>query len=473
MRKQKIIIDDLINNGKIPPQAVDLETAVLGGCMLEKGAYDRAATLINSNDFYTDGHKLIFATMQELAAANKPIDILTVSNNLRDLGNLELVGGLFYISTLTNNVSSTANLETHCLIVKQKSVHRRFIQALSESQSKAWDETTDIFELIKTTQTEIDNLVLSKSKSQLIKIGETANKVYLETEKQKNNPQELIGLKSSLKEINLKLMGYNAPDLIIVAGRPGEGKSTFALNEALTIATNGSPVLFFSLEMNDRQLCWKVISNQSNIDVLRIRSGNVNDSELKDIAYNSEKLNNTPLYLTDGINNLNDIKSLARHAKKHNNIEFIVIDYLGLISFEIAGASREQVVSEITRQLKLLCLELNICIMLLAQLNRPQKGVTVKQPTIFDLKESGAVESNADVIIFPYRPFYWGNTNVAGYDIDFDESMAIIDIAKQRLGTTGEFLAGWNGKYNRFENFEDRGKLLNEVFNPNNDYWNI
>lgn len=450
--KKKIIIDDITSMGKLPPQALDFEEIVLGAIMLEQSAYDRIALTINSNDFYSPKNKLVMQCVEELSKNNEPINLVTVAKKAKDLGTIEAIGGAYYITTLTNHVASTANIEYNAFVIKQKSTHRRFIQTLAEAQQNAWNETIDIYDLIRSTGNEIDNLTLTKSKNEIIQIGATASKVYLDTENAKNNPSETVGLKSCITEINEKLMGYSAPDLIIVAARPGEGKSTLALQEALYIAEQGNPVLFFSLEMKDKQLVWKVISQKAEIEVLRIRSGNVSDTELNEIAYQSQSLRNVPLYFADGINNLADIKSVARQSVKQKGIKFIVIDYLGLISHTVEGGTREQVVSEISRQLKVLCKELNVPIMLLSQLSRPTKGVSVKPPQLHDLKESGAIEANADGVIFIFRPEYHGVRNVEGFDEDFNEHMAILDVAKQRLGKTGKFLTSWNGKYNRFEN---------------------
>jgi replicative DNA helicase len=452
-KPEKIIIDNIENCGKLPPQANDLEITVLGSIMLEQPAFNRISIILTANDFYNESHKIIFKSFEQLAAKNKPIDLMTVIEQIRENNELEICGGPLYISQLTNHVSSTANLEYHSTIVKQKSDHRRFIQLLSETQIKAWDGQTDIYDLIKSSQSDIDNLVLGKNNTDLIHVGKTAIKVYEETEKLKNNPQETIGLKSFSKEINKKLMGYAAPDLIVVAARPGEGKSTFALEEALNIAENNEPVLFFSLEMKDKQLLYKILSQKANIEVLRIRSGHISENELTEIAYHSQNLQTTPLYFADGINQLQDIKSISRRSVKNNGIKFIVIDYLGLISHEIQGANREQIVSDISKQLKQLAIELNVPIMLLSQLSRPTKGVTIKPPTLFDLKESGGTESNADVVLFIFRPEYWGISNVSGWDEIFNERMALLDVAKQRLGNTGQFLIGWNGQFSRFENY--------------------
>lgn len=451
-KPKKIIIEDISNMGKLPPQATDYEEIVLGAVMQEQSAYDRIALTLNPEDFYLPQNKLIFEAIQQLANESKPTDFINVTKKAKELGTLDSIGGAYAIVTLTNRVASAASIEYNALVIKQKSIHRRFIQALSEAQINAWDETRDVFETIKTIQTEIDNLNLSKSKNDLIQVGKTANIVYLETEKARMNPNTLIGLPSCISQINEKLMGYSAPDMIIIAARPGEGKSTLALQDALHIAESGSPVLFFSMEMRDKQLVWKILSQKASIDVLRIRSGSVNDSELSDLAYYSQNLNSTPLYFADGVNNLADIKTLSRQSVKTKGIKIIFIDYLGLINHNMEGATREQVVSEISRQLKQLAIELNIPIVVLSQLGRPVKGVVIKSPSLHDLKDSGAIEANADCVIFIFRPFYHGLWQVHGWDEHFSEDKAIIDVAKQRLGNTGQFITGWNGRYSRFEN---------------------
>lgn len=440
--------------GKIPPQAIDIEKTILGACLIEKTAYDRVATEITTEDFYEDKHIVIYDAISKLGSSNKNIDLLTVSDYLRTNGKLEQAGGLFYITDLTSRIASTVHLENYCLIIKQLSTHRKFITKLSLNLQKAWNTPPDIYELISETQNDIDNLILKKESTNIVHIGKIANQVYLETQNAKNNPNQLLGLPSSIKYINQTMHGYTEPDLIIVAARPGEGKTTFAINDSIHIAEQGHPTLFFSLEMKDRQLVWKVMSEKSNIEVIRIRSGKVTDSELNDMAYNAEKMQTVPFYMVDGVNKLSDIKSLSRRAVKHQGVKMIVVDYLGLITHRLEGANREQIVSDISKELKHLAKELSVPVMLLCQLARPTKGTTVKPATIFDLKESGGIESNADVVLLPFRPSYYGINNIDGYDEYFNDNMALMDIAKCRLGDTGKFIIGWDGPHSRFHDYQ-------------------
>mgnify|MGYP003440208602 FL=1 len=440
--------------GKIPPQAIDIEKTILGACLIEKTAYDRVATEITTEDFYEDKHIVIYDAISKLGSSNKNIDLLTVSDYLRTNGKLENAGGLFYLTDLTSRIASTVHLENYCLIVKQLATHRKFITKLSLNLQKAWNTPPDIYELISETQNDIDNLILKKESTNIVHIGKIANQVYLETQNAKNNPNQLLGLPSSISFINRTMCGYTEPDLIVVAARPGEGKTTFAINEAINMAEKGHAVLFFSLEMKDRQLVWKIMSDKANIEVIRIRSGKVTDSELTEMAYNAEKFQNVPFYMVDGVNKLSDIKSISRRAVKHQLVELIVVDYLGLVKHKVDGANREQIVSDISAELKHLGKELSVPVILLSQLSRPQKGVTVKPATIFDLKESGGVESNADVVLLPFRPGYYGQTTVDGWDEYFNDNMALMDIAKCRLGDTGKFIIGWDGPHSRFHDYQ-------------------
>lgn len=440
---------ELSHGGKLPPQAIDLEEAVLGAILLERGTIDKVVSLLEPNDFYLEAHKEIYKSILSLYHDKKDIDILTITNDLRTKKILDSIGGAFFVSSVTNRTASAANVEYHAHIVKEKSITRKTIQVLSDGLKNAFNEN-DTFDLVGGLIKKLE-LNIDLKKTQIQHISKAGLKVFDQMESNRNLGHELIGLPSCLKEINKNLMGYCSPDLIIVGARPGEGKTTLAVNEAFNIAKSGTPVLFFSMEMKGMQIASKVLSSLAETDIKSIRSGRIIDDKFIEVAYHTEKSLNVPFYIVDasGLSTM-EIKAITKSAIKEYGVKMIFVDYIQISKGSKAKYStREEEVSDIAKDLKGIAMECDIPVMALSQMARLEKG-TYRLPQLSDLKESGGLEANADIVIFPSRPFHHGVTEVKGFDIQFSESDALIIIAKYRLGFCGATLVIFEGEYNRF-----------------------
>lgn len=440
---------ELSHGGKLPPQAIDLEEAVLGAILLERGTIDKVVSLLEPNDFYLQAHKEIYKSILSLYNEKNDIDILTVTNDLRTKKTLDSIGGSFFVVSITNRIASAANVEYHAHIVKEKSITRKTIQVLSDGLENAFNEN-DTFDLVGGLIKKLESNIDLK-KTQIQHISKAGSKVFDQMESNRNLGHELIGLPSCLKEINKNLMGYCSPDLIIVGARPGEGKTTLAVNEAFNIAKSGTPVLFFSMEMKGMQIASKVLSSLAETDIKSIRSGRIVDDKFSDVAYHTEKSLNVPFYIVDasGLSTM-EIKAITKSAIKEYGVKMIFVDYIQISKGSKAKYStREEEVSDIAKDLKGIAMECDIPVMALSQMARLEKG-TYRLPQLSDLKESGGLEANADIVIFPSRPFHHGVTEVKGFEIQFSESDALIIIAKYRLGFCGATLVIFEGEYNRF-----------------------
>lgn len=452
------MIDDLIIGGKIPPQALELEEVVLGAIMLEKNTIDKVAGFLEPDDFYAENHKIVYNSILSLYQEKKDIDILTVINDLRAKKQLDGVGGSFFVTNLLKRVASASNVEYHSHIIKEKSISRKTIQVLSEGLKYAYDDI-DSFDLVGGLIKKLENNKDLK-KTQIQHISKAGLQVFEQMEKNKSIGSELIGLPSSLKDINKNLLGYCEPDLIIIGGRPGEGKTTFAVNEAYNIAKQGNPILFFSMEMKGMQIASKVLSSLTQTDVKSIRSGRLEEDKYTDVAYHVQKSLNIPFYIVDasGLSTM-EIKSITKTAIKEYDIKMIFVDYIQISKGSKAKYStREEEVSDIAKDLKGIAMECDIPVMALSQMSRLEKG-SYRLPQLSDLKESGGLEANADIVIFVSRPIHHGVTAVNGFSIEFTEYDAIIQIAKYRLGYCGSTLVIFEGKYNRFR---DKDLLQNQ-----------
>lgn len=439
----------MVQIGKIPPHSIELEIAILGAIMIERNAAGRIINDLTGEDFYDERHKTIYNSIKDLYIKSKPIDILTVAQTLRDSNKLDLIGGAYYISSLTNNVASAANIEYHATLIKQYSLHRNLINTLSQLLTDSWDENIDPFEFSKSASYKIE-ISTESLRSDMSSLGKIAVKTYDKIIAASEDNNELLGLPSSLTQLNDLTGGYSAPDLIIIAGGTGEGKSTLALNEAYHIAKKGHPIAFFSLEMKDYQLTWKILSSEINTDVTSLRKGWINQIQKNDLFDTVRNMSDIPFYIYDlGNLDINKFCGIVKEAKRKQGIELCVVDYLQLLRSSEKHGSREQEVSYISKRLKSLAMELNIPIIALSQLSRIEKG-TKRMYRLSDLRESGALEQDADSVIFVYNPAYHEVNEMDGQV--FTEGDIIITIAKMRMGDTGKILAKFNGKHSKFEN---------------------
>jgi replicative DNA helicase len=428
--------------GKVPPQAKELEEAVLGAIMLEKGAFDTVIEILKPECFYVDSHQRIFRAMQGLANKSQPIDILTVVEELRSREELDMVGGPYYVTKLTNSVVSSANIETHSRIVLQKFIQRELIRISGEIISDAYEDSTDVFDLLDQAESKIYEVTSTHLRNAYETIDSVLVKTIQRIEDLRHKNEDISGVPSGFTSLDRITYGWQNTDLIILAARPSVGKTAFALNlarNAALHATKPTPVAFFSLEMSAGQLVQRILSAESEIWLEKISRGKMEEHEMKQLyARGIQKLSQAPLFIDDTpALNIFELRAKCRRLKNANNIGLIIIDYLQLMSGtgENRNGNREQEISNISRSLKGLAKELQVPIIALSQLSREveKRKEGNKMPQLSDLRESGAIEQDADMVMFLYRPEYYDITQDEMGDNNRGETH--VRIAKHRNGS--------------------------------------
>lgn len=411
--RQPALID--MSFGRVPPQSKDLEGAILGAIMVDKSAYDVVAELLTPETFYVDANQRIYKAIQALVSRNMPIDLLTVVEQLKQSEELDIVGGAFYVSRLTNDVMSGANIEAHSRIIIQKYMARRLITLGGELVQLAYDDSTDVFDLIDKFELALSN-VNNYEKSSYDSLDKCLHDMEAKVEELRHSDQELTGVSSGFRDINRLTCGWQQPDLIILAARPSVGKTAFALNllrGAVMDKSNPTGVGFFSLEMSKMQLTQRLASMESQIPLEYITRGKLSDDTMQDLRkLGINKLQGKRVFIDDTpAINIYQLRSKARKMVKQG-VGLIFIDYLQLMAGIQNGRpdNREQEISKISRDLKGLCKELKIPIIALSQLSRATETRQDKTPVLSDLRESGAIEQDADVVMFMYRPEYYGKS---------------------------------------------------------------
>jgi replicative DNA helicase len=442
-------------NGKIPPQALELEEAVLGALLQDKECMMDIAEFLKPEAFYHEAHKMIFQAIQKLYIDSEPIDILTVSSALRDMGQLEMVGGNYYIVNLTHGVISGANIEKHARIIQEKFIRRELIRSSSEIISGAYTDEQDIFDLISKSSLEKDNFMQSITMRKEV----TNEDLFKETLTQIDNAQHsntgLTGVPSGFKRVDEVIGGWQKTDLIIIAARPGMGKTSFVLQNALNASIDHNiPGAFFSLEMSNIQLMKKQIAIVADIPLAKFRKNDLQPWDFQAINQITPKITNAPIHWDDtpGMN-IVELCAKARRLKARHGIQYIIIDYMQLITGN--ANNREQEIGQISRSLKGLAKELEIPVIALSQLSRAveSRAGNNKRPMLSDLRESGSIEQDADIVIFIYRPEYYG--------IEEDEEgnstagIAEILIAKHRNGETDGIALNFKGITTGFSDIEE------------------
>lgn len=430
-----------LENAKVLPQARDLEEAVLGAIMLESEAFDKVVEIIQPESFYVDAHVRIYRAMKALYEENQPIDILTVNERLKLTGDLDMVGGSYFIASLTNKVSSSANIEFHARIIAQKHLQRELISVSSDVLKDAYDDTVDVFDLLDKAEGELFELSENNMKKNTEKISSVLLAELEEIDQRRLRAVEgdvLTGVGSGFTELDRLTAGWQKSDLIILAARPGMGKTAFTL----ALARNASvdlekPVAFFSLEMSSNQLVSRLISMETEIDSEKLRKGTLLEREWKHLTKNIDNLQSAPLYVDDTpALGVFELRAKCRRLKAKHDISMIMIDYLQLMTASNDGkgsGNREQEISYISRSLKGIAKELNVPVIALSQLSRAveTRGGS-KRPMLSDLRESGAIEQDADMVIFLYRPDYYNITeDEEGQDC---RGIAEVIVAKNRHG---------------------------------------
>src|SRR5215218_4795393 len=428
--------------GKVPPQAKDLEEAVLGAIMLEKKAFDAVVEILKPECFYVDAHQRIYRAMQGLANKSQPIDMLTVVEQLRSEEELDLVGGPYYVTKLTNAVTSSAHIEAHSRIILQKFIQRELIRISGEIISDAYEDSTDVFDLLDQAESKIYEVTSNHLKNNYESIDSVLVKTIQRIEDLRHRNEDITGVPSGFPSLDRVTYGWQNTDLIILAARPAVGKTALALNLARNAALHPSkptPVAIFSLEMSAGQLVQRILSAESEIWLEKISRGKMEEHEMKQLYQKGiQRLAQAPIFVDDtAALNIFELRAKCRRLKNLNNIGLIIIDYLQLMSGtgENRNGNREQEISTISRGLKALAKELKVPIIALSQLSREveKRKDGNKMPQLSDLRESGAIEQDADMVMFLYRPEYYDITqNEMG---ESNRGETHIRIAKHRNGT--------------------------------------
>jgi len=461
-KKKSSEYGQLLEGSKLPPQAIDLEEAVLGALMLEKNAISVVIEILRTESFYKEANSIIYQAIIDLNTKAQPIDILTVTAELRKGQLLEQVGGAYYITMLTNRVASAANIETHARIVAQKFLQRELIRISGEIQQEAFDENTDAFELLDNAELKLFTISQGNIKKDYRAINDLMREALKQVEELKNKKGGLTGIPSGFTKLDRITSGFQRSDLIIIAARPGMGKTAFALSIARNASIEGTElpraIGIFSLEMNNTQLVTRMLSAEAEIDSEKMKQGTIADHEWAQLQAKIAKLNDAPIFIDDTPSiSVFELRAKCRRLKQQHNVDMIIIDYLQLMRGDDSNnknGNREQEVSYISRSLKALAKELNVPVIALAQLSRQseRRGNTAR-PMLSDLRESGSIEQDADIVMFIYRPEYYGLSEWE--DGSPTTQGAEIVIAKHRNGATGSVRLRFISRLTKFADAPD------------------
>jgi replicative DNA helicase len=445
--------------GHLQPQAPELEEAVIGALMIEKDAYSLVSEILKPASFYEHRHQLIYQAITDLSLRQQPVDILTVTEQLRTMGVLDEVGGPFYITQLSGKMVSSAHIEYHARIIAQKYLARELISFTSNIQTKAFDETQDVDDLMQEAEGKLFEISQQNMKKDYTQINPVIQEAYEMLQKAAARTDGLSGLESGFHALDRMTSGWQNSDLVIIAARPAMGKTAFVLSMAKNMAVNSKiPVALFSLEMSNVQLVNRMIVNVCEIPGEKIKSGQLAQYEWAQLDSKITQLYDAPLYVDDTPSlSVFELRTKARRLVREHGVKIIIIDYLQLMNASgMSFGSRQEEVSTISRSLKGLAKELNIPIIALSQLNRgveSREGAEGKRPQLSDLRESGAIEQDADMVCFIHRPEYYKiYKDEQGNDL---RGMAEIIIAKHRNGAVGDVLLRFRAEFARFQNPDD------------------
>lgn len=454
-KSSKLLPRDISESlGKLPPQALELEEAVLGALMLEKSALNAVVEFLKPEHFYSEAHREIYVAIITLFKSSEPVDMRTVVNQLRKEGKVELVGGAYYIAELTSKVSSAANIEYHARVIIEMAIKRDLIHIASKVHQDAYEDTTDVFELLDKTEQSIFAISDSNLRKNYDNMKNLMYRAIQELQKLKEHKDGLTGVPTGFSALDRMTSGWQPSDLVIIAARPGMGKTAFVVSAMRNAAVDFKrPVAIFSLEMASVQLVNRMISAEAELEGEKIRKGQLADHEWQQLVHKTNRLSAAPIFIDDTpALSILELRAKCRRLKAEHGIELIIVDYLQLMRGDSAG-NREQEIASISRALKGIAKELSVPVLALSQLSR---GVETrggdKRPQLSDLRESGSIEQDADIVMFLYRPEY--------YKITVDEEglptqgMGEVIIAKHRNGSTGTVKLKFIGKYTKFGDFD-------------------
>ena len=432
---------------KVQPNDTLAEQAVLGSMLVSRDAVQAAVEVLKPEDFYREDNREIYSAMMDIYSIGKEIDMITVTEQLRLRGTLERVGGTQNLATLIDNVPTTSNIENYVKIVEEKSTLRNLIRVANDIIKTGYSQTEELDSIIEQSEKGIFDLVQNRNSKGYASMKEILVDAFDSIEKMYQNKSRLSGIESGFIDLDEKISGLNNSDLIIVAARPAMGKSAFVLNIASFVAMHDKvPVMIFSLEMSKEQLVKRILSSESEIDSMKLNNANLDSDEWLKLGEASGRLSDIPIYIDDTpALSSSEIRAKCRKAKLEKNVGLIIIDYLQLMESRTNNASRQQEISEISRSLKILAKELDVPVIALSQLSRATESRADHRPMLSDLRESGSIEQDADIVMFLHREDY--------YDKETEKkNIAEVIIAKNRNGETGTVELAWMGKYTKFAN---------------------
>ena len=436
---------------RLPPQNIEAEQSVLGAILLENEILASAVEMLAPEDFYKDSHKKIFLAMLDLYKKNEPIDLITLTEQLSRKEQIEEIGGASYLSHIVNLVPTSANIKYHSKIVKEKSLLRNLIKTTTEIITMSYDESIEINELLDVAETKIFSLSEKTIRGSFVRIDNVVKDTIELVDKLYNKKELITGLPSGFTDLDMQTTGFHPGDLVVVGARPGMGKTSFCLNIAAYVGIEVKvPVALFSLEMSKELIVLRMICSEAEVDSKSVRSGYHTKEDYRKLVNAAGRLAEAPIFIDDSFNTVLEMRAKARRLKAEHGLGLIIVDYLQLMRGEGSYTAREQVISDISRSFKALAKDLKVPIIVISQLNRSceQRGDN-KRPIIADLRESGAIEQDADTILFLYRGDYYKAK-------DAEEGIAELDIAKQRNGPTGMINVTFLDKFTKFKNYTSR-----------------
>lgn len=436
--------------GKVPPHDTEAEQAVIGSMLTDKDAIISAIEVLKEEDFYREDNKTIYSAILNLYNRAEPVDIITLKAELSSLGKLEAVGGLEYLAELPDKVPTTANVDKYIKIVEEKSLLRSLLKTANEIIKLGYDETQEVDVLMDQAEKKIFDCIQTRNQKGYASIKDILVDTFTELEQLYNQKQHITGVPTGFADLDYKTAGLHNSDLILVAARPAMGKSAFALNIASYAATRGNvPVAIFSLEMAKEQMVNRILCSEAMVDSNKVRTGKIDDDDWAKLAEASGTLSESKIFIDDtpGIS-IMEIRAKCRKLKLEQNIGMVVIDYLQLVQGSgKRGSSREQEIAEISRSLKILAKEINVPVIALSQLSRAPEQRPDHRPMLSDLRESGSIEQDADIVMFLYRDDYYNEDSEK-------KNIAEVILAKHRAGSTGTVELLWLGNYTKFANIE-------------------
>lgn len=436
-------------NLRVPPHNIEAEQSVLGSMILERNAIAEVTEVLKGDEFYKESHKILFDAIVELYNRDEPVDMITLVELLRSGDHLEVIGGVSYISNLVTSVPTTANVKYYAKIVEEKWTLRRLILASDDIMQKCYEQQEEVENVLESAEKSIFDISQKKNRQDFEHLSTIIVRSFDQFERLSKNKGEITGIPSGFTDLDSKTSGFQKGELILVAARPSMGKTAFSTNIALYSALRaGKSVAIFSLEMSKEQLAYRMLCSEANIDMLKLRTGDLDDEDWVRLARAAGPMANGKIFIDDtpGIS-INELRSKCRRLKIEKGLDFIMVDYLQLMTGGARTENRQQEVSEISRSLKIIAKEMSAPVMAMAQLSRAPEIRADHRPILSDLRESGSIEQDADVVMFLYRDEY--------YNKDTDKkNMAEVIIAKQRNGPTGTVELAWLGQFTKFGNLD-------------------